>query len=255
MKWIIQKDVLDGKHLTKKLAKQRGQDIFEFKYIPFENPKNLVPIQDEKSIFRGSLEMAEKLEDREDIVVFGNSKDFTYSNFYKKWRPHLLNKDVEYIKASEFSKKIFGNERIKFVRPDKGNKSFTGQCFKLDSTWKACKNFVKRNTDLNDWLVVSSKKDVGKEYRFVMYENTVLSGSQYYSENGVKYEEIGESHKAWKYIQSVITNVSLSQPFWVVDVCKYKNEYKVVELNSFSCASWYHSNRLPIFKKLKKKYD
>lgn len=250
MKWIIQDDVLAAEELTKIMARERNQEVYEFEYIPFQDAEDMVPVQSEKSVFRGSLEMADKLEDRSDILVFGNSEEFTYSNFYDDWQDYLLNKNVEYIQVSDFSDEIFDDSRIKFVRPDKGDKAFTGQCFELDDTWQACKDFVERNTDPNDWLVVSSKKDIGEEYRFVVFEDEILTGSQYYSEDSVEYDSISKDHGAWIFAQKVTLNRSHPAPFWVLDVCKHNGEFKVIELNSFSCASWYYSYRGPIFNKL-----
>lgn len=249
MKWVIQEDVLSEERLTEEYANEVGDSVFNFEYVPFEDPQKLVPKQDELSLFRGSLEMAEKIEERGDLVVFGNSQEFTYSEFYDEWSDHLLNSDVEYVKVYDLSPKHFQN--VKFVRPDKGDKAFTGQCFEHGVLWKACKNFIERNTDPDDWLVLSSFKDIGPEYRFVMYRNQVLSGTMYSTESDIEYERITEDSSPWKYIQRVTSDKEYPKEFWVVDVCYYEDRYYVIELNSFSCASWYKCDRAPIFEKLK----
>jgi len=139
----------------------------------------------------------------------------------------------------------FGTDSI-FIRPSDGFKSFPGQTlpFKnFDQEFNILtKSYGGLETDILS--VVSPVKDIVEEYRFIVIDGKVISGSLYMDRNNRKewkayYDKICEDQKAFDF---AVEMSKIYQPdrMYTIDVCKLSNdEYKMIELNSFCCASMY----------------
>jgi len=141
--------------------------------------------------------------------------------------------------AKDLIRKNFciSRDRI-FIRPNKCNKIFSGQT--IDSEFLENEiELLKKTYKVDDeelCLISSDKKYlIDYEYRFVVAGGKVIAGSQYFPElKTIKYR-----HPAfyWAY-----TKAATYEPdsVYTMDVCLLSNgEYKIIELNSFSCAGLY----------------
>jgi len=98
--------------------------------------------------------------------------------------------------------------------------------------------------DTESLILVSGLKDIKEEYRFIVIDGEVISGSLYMDEENMgtykaHYDKICTDQDATDFANEV---VKLYQPdkAFTIDLCKTKNgEYKLLEINSFNCASMY----------------
>jgi hypothetical protein len=116
---------------------------------------------------------------------------------------------------------------------------------------------------------VSNAKNIKKEWRFVIVNNTVISGSLYRDwtispellyhnsttrdiilKNSKSIIEYCTDDKAFKYANKIAKMYNPDNA-WTLDVTLTENnEYKVIELGCFSCAGMYGNNLTKIVEKI-----
>lgn len=133
-----------------------------------------------------------------------------------------------------------------FVRPISGYKTFSGYTI-ADKDWRAeMNNLISATMCYEDPLVlVAPAAQISHEYRFVVADNKVVTGSQYMPDE----EAIADDHPSYAYAQKIASQLAGGDMFWqpepayTLDVCTVAGVYKVVELNSFSCAGLYSCDK------------
>jgi len=207
------------------------------------------------AIFYGSLPVA-KLLHRQATWIPGVIYDYPKyecRKYYAHFSKYLLNDNYAFMPFGDMCRrrdwlyKVFGADRAIFVRPDRGDKPFTGQLVYAE-------NFAKDSERLgfgfsaavDELIVVAEPRNIAFEWRFVVVEGKVVAGSQY------KKDE--RSSISGDYPQTAFDfathMASLYNPdiAWVVDVCKTKatDEYRLLEIGCFSCAGLYECDRLAV---------
>jgi hypothetical protein len=171
--------------------------------------------------------------------------------YYGKFGEHLLNSNYMMMGLNDVLRnknKIFGRfgtESI-FIRPSDGFKSFPGQTLPFDNFEQEfdilTKSYGGLETDI--LCVVSPAKDIVEEYRFIVIDGKVVSGSLYMDRNNRKewkayYDKVCEDQNAFDFAVEM-SKIYQPDKAYTIDVCKLQNgEYKMIELNSFCCASMY----------------
>jgi hypothetical protein len=178
-------------------------------------------------------------------------------NYYGYFGEHLLNSqylmmglnDVVRNKWKIFSQ-TFRSDRPQdeavFIRPSNGFKSFPGQTLPLENFEFEFNVLLKSygGLDLNTLVVISPAKDIEEEYRFIVIDGKVVSGSMYMDK---------ASRSEWKayydrgcedpgVMDFAVEMSKIYQPdrAYTLDVCRLPDgSYKLIELNSFCCASMY----------------
>ena len=172
--------------------------------------------------------------------MMNSNHDFkVYSKHYKD---NLLNYDSEILTlGSNFEWK---HDEVKFIRPTKDTKSFTGQLFN-EHEWKdTVKNYLHnyRSEQFNESteIQVSTPKNIHKEIRCWVVGGKVVTASQYRLGNTVIYDDFIEP-EAIEYAQSMVDIFQLAEAF-VIDVCMTDNGWKIVECGCINCAGFYKSD-------------
>jgi hypothetical protein len=158
--------------------------------------------------------------------VYDNVFDCNY--YLPKLSRFALNADHLYIEAGCFHQvmKALGNPRV-FIKENSGYKTLSGQV-----TDKLEEHMLP-----HELLLLAPPKAIGAEWRFVISDGKVLTGSLY---SDIKSERFDE---AAFFAQSVIDQTELDPaPVWTIDICESENSLKVVEINSLMSAGWYESD-------------
>ena len=130
-----------------------------------------------------------------------------------------------------------------FIRPDSGFKSFTGFNSKL-TTLQFEMNSLRQtnNPDPSEMCLISPAKQITGEYRFVICQNKVVSGSQYRWDD--KFDvRLDVPQHCWDFAEKVAELDWQLDTCYVVDI--FMDEHGVPyigEYNSFSSAGLYHCN-------------
>jgi hypothetical protein len=174
--------------------------------------------------------------------VFENSEWFKYSYYARFFGDELLNRDYCILPAVELKRlkyEILGrySEDCKiFVRPDAGNKVFTGTILDIEE-------FDSFSEEYNENLVVISKPnfDITGEWRFAAScEGEILGVSLYrYSNNLVSAASCPP--KMMDYVTSLLKDFKeYPNKILTIDIASINDKrYKVIECNAFSTSGLY----------------
>ncbi|MGV8130632.1 MAG: ATP-grasp domain-containing protein [Candidatus Pacearchaeota archaeon] len=260
VKWLIEENCW-GAETTARLAKvfqKLGISYKLCKYIPFSTKREDIelpinPQSEDCVIFYGSINFAQFLSKTTNWypLMFDHFETFETTTYYPIFHKLLLNTPYIILPFGDFeNQKDFIFETFKdealFIRPVSGKKSFTGQTMAKHNFEDQIKWFKECHIPDPSTLCLISKarKGVGyKEYRAVVIDGKVLSISQYYR---VRY--IPKSNELHEIVQQLVYKIKRKeQPSaYTLDICFHEGEYKIVEINSFNCAGWYHANLYPI---------
>ena len=171
------------------------------------------------------------MNDNHDYMVY---KDY--------WKDNLLNWDSKIHKLTDdFSWK---EGEIKFIRPTKDNKAFTGKLFNqyewVDMVEHHLHNSKNEQFNENTELQVGSPKVIYKEIRFWVVDGKIITGSTYKIGSDVTYTDVFEP-EAIEFAQRMVDIYQLADAF-VIDVCLTDSGWKIVECNCINCAGFYKAN-------------
>jgi len=203
-------------------------------------------------IMHGSLQMGRKmLRSKMYPGIFLTLDNYECFNYYGYFGHNLLNEDYVMMGLNDVLRnkdKIFGvfNTDKIFIRPSNGFKSFTGQCLVKENFDTEFDILTKSygGLDLNTLVLISPAQEIEEEYRFVVIDGKVISGAMYMDKDSrdrwnAYYDKPCESNLAKAFAEHMVT---IYQPdkAYTIDVCKLKEGgFRLIELNSFFCASWY----------------
>lgn len=208
-------------------------------------------------IFLGSIGMVQNIQRYAKWIpgTWSNFKELECKSYYTYLGEYLFNEDHVFLPVGEFERKVhwcfdtFGQEDTIFVRPDGSSKAFSGQQLhkeKLgtDLQWIIDPTFSKR-TDL---LVVSSPKNIEKEFRFIVADKEVITGSLYKT-RGIVTVHPDVDPGALELAQKIAKIPYTTDRMTVVDICMDPNgKYYLLEVGGFSCAGLYSCDRAAIVK-------
>lgn len=276
MHYIIQENVFKEQHydMLQKTLDRFGLTYDTVRIFPFID--KIVSLKDIDHINEGSYDVDDlpdfkSTEDK--VFVFGGLKlarlaadqNFTpsslmnanhdfqvYSKYYKE---NLLNYDSEI--HSVGSNLPWQPNEVKFIRPTKDTKSFTGKVF-TETEWKnTMENYLHnfRSNQFNEQteIQVSTPKIIHKEIRFWVVDGKIITGSQYRLGNNVIYDDIYEQ-EAIEFAQNMVDKFQLAKGF-VIDVCLTDNGWKIVECNCINCAGFYKADLQKVIIALENYYE
>jgi len=168
-----------------------------------------------------------------------NHDYLVYRDYYKD---NLLNYDSKNHKLTDDLK--WKNDEVKFIRPTKDTKSFTGKVFTQieweDTLEHYLHNFRSEHFNEDTDIQVSSPKNIQKEIRFWVVGGKIITGSQYRIGNQTLYNDVYEP-EAQEFAQSMVDIFQLAEAF-VIDVCLADGEWKIVECGCINCAGFYKAD-------------
>lgn len=203
----------------------------------------------------GSLKLARigKDKDWQPGSLMNDNHDFkVYSKYYGE---NLLNFDSEIVTLT--SNFRWAPNEVKFIRPTKDTKSFTGQLFSEHEWKETLENYLHnyRSAHFNESteIQISTPKTIFKEIRFWVVDGKIITGSQYRQGKTVIYDDHYEP-EATVYAQSMVDKFQLADAF-VIDVCLTEDGWKIVECGCINCAGFYKSDLQKIIFAVEEKFN
>ena len=255
-KWLIEDFAEDNNYF--RLAdevKRQGYDYELITYTPFQSGSFDRFSDDECVIVVASLQLAGQLLNQKKWTpnAWLNLKQYECSYYYAHLGKYLFNDKYIMLPRTEAKRRItelfemYGKEDCIFIRPSSGFKTFTGKVFSkdnFDSDWK----WVDEFTNPEDLVIVSTPKDIKAEWRFVIAEGEVISGSMYKLNKTPKYKREWFS-EAINLANEVAKQFS-PDPMYVLDICQGADDnFYLLEIGSFSCAGLYSCDVEPIVRR------
>ncbi len=183
------------------------------------------------------------------------------TKYYAYWGKYLVQRRYAMLPWSEvirnrdflfetYGLDVNGHKRL-FVRPDSGEKEFVGQLVDqhLFDVWLA--HLPGNAIMAPDMLtVVSTPQSFSKELRLVIADKKVVTGSTYYVGSNMIQETLEEQEdrdEIVRFAEQVLNdNPPPLPPVHVLDVAKFEDGYRVMEVGCFCCAGLYESDRTKI---------
>lgn len=255
--WIIEKYLFEEyeENLVQTI-KDSGMNIILFDNMPrFDNIQDYIKnkfTEKDIVIMHGSLQMGKRmLRTPAYPGVFLELDNYECFNYYGHYGNNLLNSEYVMMGLNDVLRnknKIFDifNTNSLFIRPSNGYKSFTGQTIKKENFDTDFNILIKSygGLDMNTLVLLAPTQEIEEEWRFIIINGKVISGSLYMdSDNRTEwkayYNKLCDDKLAYSFAELM---VELYQPdkAYTLDICKMKKGgYRLIEINSFCCASWY----------------
>lgn len=167
----------------------------------------------------------------------------------------LLNYDSEIHKLTD--KLTWEKDEIKFMRPTKDTKSFTGNIFTehewVDYVENQLYNYKSEFFNEDTEIQVSTPKNIYKEIRFWVVGGKVVTGSQYRLGQSTIYDADYDPEAEY-FVQNMVDLFELADAF-VIDVCLTSKGWKIVECGCINCAGFYKSDLQKTVIALEEFYD
>lgn len=222
----------------------QGMNYNLVKYIPFQSGQYNLYNKKDCVICYGSINLIRQLQKEYSWVPgsWCNFKNFECSTYYSYFGKHLLNDDYIMLPFNEIGRRkellynYFGDPI--FIRPNSGVKTFTGHLLDkkyFDKDFAHMLSFVSPES----LTIISSAKNIEKEWRFIACDKKIISGCQY-MEKGELNILTNYDEYAKLAADKVASEVWEPDSIYVIDICLERYiGYKLLEINSFSCSGWY----------------
>lgn len=170
---------------------------------------------------------------------------FRNNNFYgSAWcqnRDDMLNNDIVRLYSDEiaYHLKDDPNDKLFFIRPDKGYKSFTGMtASKTDILGFVASGVIgKYDLPTDETMTISSHKHILSETRWFVVNGKVISGSAYRVRGqAVSIPDNSDSNLAEA---QRMADVWLPHKTCVMDLAETDEGTKVIEFNTFNSSGFY----------------
>lgn len=182
---------------------------------------------------------------------------------YADWRDglgagNILNPDVEIGTVKSF----FGYqpENDVFVRPVEDTKSLAGTIMTPHDfvDWVASYSIVDPDgityaLNKDTEIMLSSIKQIYNECRVFVLDGKVITASMYKFGNKVRYSDVVDDRYV-EFAQRMVDKYSPADGF-VIDIADTPDGLKVIELNDFNCAGFYHCDVMKIIAAIEDFYD
>jgi hypothetical protein len=179
-------------------------------------------------------------------------------SYYAYWGKFLMSPEYGFCPHGELSRlqdflynTYSDGERI-FIKPDENDKLFTGLLVaqgRLDDWIKIENAYGEINPA--SLCVIAKPIKIDSEYRFIIADRKVLTGSQYRADNSL---EISAQYpdEAVHYAEMVASSTEWQpHPIYVMDIALMKSgEYRLIEIGSVNCAGYYRCDIKLIVKKM-----
>ena len=273
VKWLVEADVFqDNTDKLIKTLKDNGYTYRILKYIPFDDdlPKRCLDLYGpgECVVFYGSLNFAHKLQKLNWTPgVYLNDKAFECTSYYPILGDMLVHSayimlpygDLLRMKENLF-KYIFKYQNKVFIRPNSGSKEFTGMIVEEDNFEECIKLAGFYDVEPNLLVLISNVLNLEKEWRFVVVDGKVISGSLYRDWSAPESSRPGiatrdyvlrhshSKHEICKDKQALAAAQKCADRYnpdrcWTIDVAKTEmGTYAILEIGCFSCAGMYGNN-------------
>ncbi len=261
VKWIIENFVGDNGY-EDLIAEVRTQGM-ECIVLDVRNHFDLRPglvDGNECVLFQGSIQLFRKLKSELQAYPLGWMTDENYlcTNYYPHVQKFLFNDwhvftTVAGLKHNQWNFYAeFGKDALIYVRPNGGDKTFTGRLLDLQDFPEFWKDIVHCNvTDDSSIVVVSTPKNIKGEWRFICTAQKEILGVSLYKYNNQRTYIPSAPVKATKLVNEILENGWYPDPVFTVDICEDNDgNFWLMEMNSFTSAGTYAAPKAQIVKRV-----
>ncbi len=244
--WVLESDVFPQSHTGLRHAIQHaGHRLVDWDDSWWSEglPSGL---GESVTIFHGSLGNADRIaaELNWSPGSYCNTQAFCCSAWYEHARSWLLHADWRILPANRFvadavsvALELGCPDRV-FVRPDSPLKPFSGRVVDTASVTLATLDYGFYFNDETLPVVVAPVRAVGREWRFLVVNNNIVTGSAYDPITRSAAADTPSSN-AWSIAQLIAESLPPPADVYVADICECDGDLRLLELNPFGGADLY----------------
>lgn len=268
-KWLLDSHMLDSAYHAdlKDVCHSLGIEFQVVKYIPLSTTYKVAPFEEtirfnenDCVVAYGSIEFLKGIGYYNKNFVpsyYMSEKNLKCSSYLPNIpTEYLLNGEYIMLPYGEFKKRkenVFNlmNTNKLFIRPDSGLKTFAGTTIHVDDFDYEINTLEKLTAVLDDTIIlISNIQPIKKEYRIVIGDRRVIASSQYKHYDTVEMIE-GAPEGAINLANKITELEWQPDTAYTVDVAELKDgSFKIIELNSFSCAGLYACNLTDVVREI-----
>lgn len=194
--------------------------------------------------------------------TFFTPENYECYNYYGLFGDHMLNRTYLMMGLNDLERQLsficssFPNADKFFIRPSNGIKTFAGQLIHKESFSRDLNILTQLygGVPSNTLVLIAEAKTIFSEYRFVIIDGEVISGATYFDEENIgtllpHYNKICTDSEVIKFAKEMAKIYQPDKAF-TLDIARTSEGIKVLELNSFNCASLYGNDYLAIIQAL-----
>ena len=247
--WVLESDVFPESHPPIRAAILRaGHDIVDWSDAwTTEEPPSL--LSSVPTVFHGSLGNAAYINENFDWNPgsFCDPNRFRCSSWYhhkQKWLIHdkyALTTVIELIDNTRDIADSIGASDTIFVRPDSPLKPFSGRVVNVANLTLKDLDHGFYYDDLQLPIVVAPIRNIGREWRFVVVNGSVVAGSGYDPSTRTA-ASIELDSSVTQFAAMIAAETFAPCNVYILDVCDSGGELRLVEFNPFGGADLYACN-------------
>tara|TARA_R110000824_G_scaffold218435_2_gene405058 strand:+ start:7232 stop:8104 length:873 start_codon:yes stop_codon:yes gene_type:complete len=262
MKWLLEKEFFweENPDVVSPVLDKLGIEYVRARKTPFDDNWDDgcdfadICVTEKNIISYGSLDFIKYVNNRTPwgdgaFLNLENMKCSTYCNHYKE---DLMNFPIHFVpigllrdNCRYYSDSVVeGGASKVFVRPDDGDKKFTGFTAYPEDIYETMTR-MSYGTLKDNWMaVISSEKIIEEEFRFFATKNEIITGCTYkrkpYERGELRHEEIPEyPQEAYDLALKIASNDWQPDLVYSVDIARQLGGYYLLEINSFASAGIY----------------
>ena len=189
--------------------------------------------------------------------TYHNPETYKCSNYYSMAGEFLTQKSYAFYPLGEVYRLMetlyqnFGINDELFIRPDYGEKIFTGAVVKKELFHCFMAMNELDHVPHNTLCVVSQPQTIDREYRLVIHRGKVIAGSMYREKGHIEYANIDGSEDRARLVEMAeVIALKLEEfpPVYVMDLAPSGKETTLMEVGCVNCAGFYEAKLEPIIR-------
>ena len=161
----------------------------------------------------------------------------------------MLNSDRVIVQFKEIVDQVVDTDT--FIKPSSDLKAFPAIVVEAGSTLSSILAGITHETiNPNEYVLMSSCKNVYHEFRFFVVNGKVITGSQYRVDNQTKYVELNNStlHQQAIGFANEVADLHKPAPVFTLDIGIHEHGISIVEYNCFNASGLYASDIPKLFR-------
>jgi len=261
--WFLESDLFENLDRLIAEIKAQGHNLTILSNKSHWDTK-LCDLFDDKDcvIFYGSIQMGATV-NRETPWLPGlycTTPNYDCTKYYPLFGEYLLNSNYamvpygDLIRRKDWLYEHLGIDDTIFIRPNKGNKIFTGKSIYKDYFEKDYELLGFYDVDPHELCVVAEPRNVEKEWRFLIVDGAIVAGSEYTPDTRDIFpadSNEDDNCAIGTAVAALSSNSYSPDRAWTLDVCKTSaGNFYVLEVGCFSCAGLYGMNMEKVVRKI-----
>lgn len=250
VKWLVEREVFEEENRLLEAIRHSGNKCFETSYIPFNAGMIECPYSNEDCVVSyGSINLIRKLYRTQEWIpnAWFNLENLACTTYYTHWSQYLFQDDYFFMTWGELKnrktwiERCFNSEPV-FIKPNENLKVFTGKVVE----WETFDHFYKQEDECytptyDSLVIVSRAKNIDREWRLVIIDGKVITGSLYKEDRKTKLD-VNVPKEVINYAEVIAGDKWTPDSVYVMDICQRKENLNLLEIGAFNCAGLYASD-------------